>query len=60
LLSVSNTDLESRGITAYKTEDNLVAASQFKGLQCKQSIRKHSILPSQKKDMGNIQIRGHL
>lgn len=36
-------------ISLYKTEDNLVAAFLFKGVQCKQSIRKHSILPSQKK-----------
>lgn len=33
----------------YKIEDNLVAPSLFKGLQCKQDVRKHTILPSQKK-----------
>lgn len=36
-------------VTVYKTEDNLVAAFLFIGLQCEQSIRKHSLLPSQKK-----------
>lgn len=36
-------------ITMYKTEDNLVAAFLFIGLQCEQSIRKHSHLPFRQK-----------